>query len=151
MWANRCHLIPMRSHEWPGSESSHPLTAHLRLHFMKRCRLLLNLLIQPFSVGSIRHNQCRRCSQQLPNTSPALKSSLSTHLSSALMFPPVLCLMARAHPAMYAYSPLRPCIHERSSQRSMPWNRTMFYFANPCSERTFCFRCSDKVAKVLNL
>lgn len=127
MCANLCHLIPMRSHKWPGSESSHPLTANLRLHFMTRCRLLSNLLIQPFSVSSIRHNQHRRCSQQLPHSSPALKSSRSTHLSSALLFPPVLCLMALARPAMYAHSPLKPRIHAHLWEACL-WTGQCFIF-----------------------
>lgn len=149
MCANLCHLIPMRSHEWPGSESSHPLTAHLRLHFMTRRRLLLNLLIQPFSVSSIRHNQRRRCSQQLPHSSPALNSSRSTHLSSALLFPSVRSNGSCAPCHVCAFT--SRATHTCSSLRSMPWNRTMFYFPNPYSERTFCFRFGDKVAKGLDL
>lgn len=117
--ANLCHLIPMRSHERPGSESRHPLTAHLRLHFMKRCRLLLNLLIQPFSVGSVRHSQRRRCSQQLPQLdAPFFSFAVSPSSPSNGSCAPchVCALTSKA-------------AHTCSSLRSMPWYRTMFCFS----------------------
>lgn len=126
--------------------------------FMKRRRVLLNLLIQPFLLAPCAAtsaaavpSSAATSSQQLPHRSPASQSSLPTH------FPPVLtptcvldcafCVSPGCPPCMHT----QPRIHERSSLISMPGNTPMFYFPNPYSERTFCFRCSGKVANMLAL